>query len=246
MRLVTNKCHLDSLEELLEFKDIESLCIEDDIKIKPKIDLSPLYELKNLHELNFEDKNINPDFSKLPQLETLYFKYHKSITDLSPLKKLKHLLIFSLNVPNCELLSELSSLEMLRLTRGTFTSLKGVENLKKVKRFDVAYNSKLFDANSINHMSGLERLHIEKCKSLTDFSFLKGNTHIKSLFIDTVDTLDFVPTMPNLEDIKFWNCIDASMKPLLESKSLKEIYFYPNKKHYTHKVEEIQALNSLK
>ncbi len=242
--LVSNKGFiLSSLNELDDFKNIEKLIIGDDFDIIKKIDLAPLYNLVKLKRLSFKSKNITPDFSKLAQLETLYFKYHKGIKDLSPLKNLKDLLIFSLNMPDCKILSDLSSLEMLRLTRGTFTSLNGIENLKDIKRFDIAYSSKLHDAKALMSLSGLKRLHIEKCKSLTDFSFLKGNPYIENLFIDTLDSLDFVPTMPNLKSISFWNCIDGNMQPLLESKSLEEIYFFPNKKHYTHKVEEIKEIH---
>lgn len=201
-----------------------------------------LYTLKDLKSLSFEHPSIKLDLSNFLKLETLYFKYNKGISNLGALKNLKDLLIFSLNIPNCEILQELSALEMLRLTRGNFTTLQGIENLKKVKRIDVAYNSKLTDAKAIASLSSLEKLHIEKCKLLTDFSFLKGNTSIKELFIDNLDSLEFVATMPNLEKINFWFCKDGNMSPLLESKSLKQINFYPNKKHYTHTIEEIIEL----
>ncbi len=218
---------------------IRQLKINDDFKIKKLLSVESLYSIQNLKLLSFKDKSFKLDFSKIPQLETLYFKYNKGVSNLGALKNLNDLLIFSLNVPNCKKLSELSNLEMLRLTRGNFTTLQGIENLKKVKRFDVAYNSKLTDAKAISSLSCLEKLHIEKCKLLTDFSFLEGNTSIKELFIDNLDSIDFVSSMPNLEKINFWDCKDGNMKPLLESKSLKQINFYPNKKHYTHTIEEI-------
>ncbi len=221
--------------------DIAELHISDHIKIDNN-GLRDLYSIMNLKLLSFEDKSFKIDFSKIAQLEALYFKYNKGVTNLGALQNLKDLLIFSLNVPNCEILSELSNLEMLRLTRGNFTTLQGVENLKKVKRLDVAYNSKLLDAKAIASLSSLEKLHIEKCKSLTDFSFLKGNTSIKELFVDNLDSIGFVSTMPNLEKINFWSCKDGNMNPLLESKSLKQINFYPNKKHYTYTIEEVIEL----
>ncbi len=233
---------LVDIKELSNLDKIQRLDIQEDVIIPQKLDLEPIYSLKQLREFYFENKNIKPDFSKLTQLDNLCFKYHKGIKNLSSLKNLKDLLIFSLNMPNCEILSELLSLEKLRLTRGSFNSLQGIENLKNIKKLKVTYNTKLNDAKALISLPELENLHIEKCKNLTDFSFLKGNPYIKELFIDTLNSLDFIPTMPNLEKIKFWNCIDGNMQPLLESKNLKEIYFYPNKKHYTHTVEEIKEI----
>lgn len=229
------------LSSLKNASSIKRLGMSDHIGVNSE-GILRLYTLKDLNSLSFEHPSIKLDFSKLLQLETLYFKYNKGVTNLGALKNLKDLLIFSLNVPSCDILSELSNLEILRLTRGNFTTLQGIENLKKVKRFDVAYNSKLTDAKSLSLLSSLEKLHIEKCKLLTDFSFLKENTSIKELFIDNLDSLEFVSTMPNLEKINFWFCKDGNMKPLLESKSLKQINFYPNKKHYTHTIEEINKI----
>lgn len=225
---------------------IKCLKINDDFKIRKLLSVESLYSISSLKLLSFEDKSFKLDFSKLAQLETLYFKYNKGVSNLGALKNLKDLLIFSLNIPSCEILSELTTLEMLRLTRGNFTTLQGIERLKKVKRFDVAYNSKLTDANSLVSLLSLEKLHIEKCKLLTDFSFLKGNASIKELFIDNLDSIDFISTMPNLEKINFWFCKDGNMKPLLESGSLKQINFYPNKKHYTHTIEEVIELTGAK
>lgn len=232
------------LPSLKNASSVKRLGLSDHIGLNSE-GMLRLYTFKNLNSLSFEHSSIKLDFSKLPQLETLYFKYNKGVSNLGALKNLKDLLIFSLNVPSCEILSELTALEMLRLTRGNFTTLQGIENLKKVKRFDVAYNSKLTNAEAIADLPSLERLHIEKCKLLTDFSFLKGNTSIKELFIDNLDSLDFIATMPNLEKINIWFCKDGNMKPLLESKSLKQINFYPNKKHYTHTIEKIIKLTGV-
>ncbi|SFB98678.1 internalin A [Algibacter lectus] len=237
-QLYSFKLDVSSLKQV---SSIRRLGLSDHIGLNSEGILG-FYAFKDLNSLSFEHPSVKLDFSNFKKLETLYFKYNKGVANLGTLKELKDLLIFSLNVPNCEILSELTALEMLRLTRGNFTTLKGIENLKRVTRIDVAYNSKLTDAKALAVLPSLEKLHIEKCKLLTDFSFLKGNTSIKELFIDSLDSLEFVSTMPNLEKINFWFCKDGNMKPLLESKSLKQINFYPNKKHYTHTIEEIIEL----
>lgn len=224
---------------------IKELSISD--YVKSDLDgINSLYCLHNLKSLSFQDSSFKIDFSKIPTLENLYFKYNNGVKSIGTLKNLLELLIISFNETNLESLHNLHNLEILRLTRGTFTSLKGIEDLKKIKQLELAYASKLEDILQISSLPNLSKLHIEKCKCLDDFSFLSGNETIEELFIDNVKSLDFVPTMRRLKKINIWNCADGNMSPLLNSKSLEQINFYPNKKHYTHTIEEIIGKTGLK
>lgn len=104
------------------------------------------------------------------------------------------------------------------------------------------YLNNLEDAHALSKLTGLERLQIEKCKQLTDLSFLKENSTIKELQVSDVDSLEFVNSMKNLHKINFWNCKDGDLSPLLECPSLREVSFYPEKRHYSHKKDEINHL----
>lgn len=216
----------------------KGLFISDYIKINED-KIGDLYELSNLKSLSFEDKSFKFDFSQISDLEILHFKYNKGISNFGALKKLVELSIISFSESNLEILIGIGNLEILRLTRGVFASLSGVEYLKKLKRIDLAYASKIQDIKQITLLPNLSELHIEKCKLLNDFSFISGNDTIEELFIDNLNSLSFVPAMPNLKAINFWDCKDGDMTPLLESRSLKQINFYPNKKHYSHTIEQI-------
>lgn len=217
---------------------IKSLELSDYIGLSDE-GIKGLYELKSLEYFEFEHASVKPDLSNFPLLKTLYFKYNEGTKNINTLKNLKDLLIFSLKTKDCSYLNGLNWLEMLRFAKGTFLSLNGIENFK-LKRLDINYHSEVENIDAIMDLHELEILNIEKCKKLCDYSFLAGNKSIKELFIDDLDTLSFVPSMKKLEKINFWNCKDGNMKYLLESKSLKEINFYPNKKHYTHTLEEIK------
>jgi len=225
------------------FKDelfIEKLIINDDFKIGKAHFFEALYTLRKLNHLQFRQP-LNIDLSHLLQLKGLYIKGDKKVENINSLINLKNLLISSTKKDDCTHLKGLKELREFRIS-GAIKNLEGIESLIKLTDFKVSYSSKLTDAKSLTSLSNLEKLHLEKCKLLTDFSFLKGNTSIKELFIDNLDSLEFVATMPNLEKINFWFCKDGNMKPLLESKSLKQINFYPNKKHYTHTIEQIIEL----
>jgi internalin A len=217
---------------------IKSLTLSDHIGINDK-DLKGLYELKTLEHLSFEHVSVKPDLGNFPLLEELYFKYNEGTKNIHTLKNLQKLLIYSLKTKSCSYLNGLNELNILRLTRGTFLSMNGIENFK-IKRLDIKYNSKVENIDAIMTLPELEILNIEKCKNMHDYSFLTGNKSIRELFIDNLDTLSFVPSMDKLEKINIWNCNDGNMGYLLESKSLKSINFYPNKKHYTHTLEEIK------
>lgn len=135
----------------------------------------------------------------------------------------------------------MQNLEILHIYSSQIQSLNGVERLS-IRELCLARNNKLEDIHQINEVSSLESLQIEGCKRLENFSVLKGNTHIEDLFIDKLDSIDFVESMPHLKKINFWNCKDGNMAPLLKSQSLEVVNFYPNKKHYTHTLKEIEEI----
>ncbi len=229
------------------FKDkffIEKLIINDDFKIRKIHNVETLYTLKKLKHLQFKH-SLNIDLSHFIQLESLYIKDDKKIENIHLLINLKDLLISSTKKEDCSQLKELKNLRTLRLS-GSIKSLRGIENLTKLTDFKVSYSSKLEDINLLSLLPNLEKLHIEKCKLLTDFSFLNGNNSIKELFIDNLNSINFVPTMLNLDKINFWFCKDGNMKPLLNNKNVKQINFYPNKRHYTHTIEEIIELTGVR
>ncbi|AIY42715.1 Internalin-like protein [Collimonas arenae] len=229
------------LTPLANNKVIQSLSISDNFKIS-KIQIDEIYTLENLSKLSYQDKKIKIDFSKLPQLEVLYFKYNDVPTGFSSLKNLKHLLITSLSNNDCFLLEGLTSLRELRLSGGTVKTLSGIEMLSKLIDVKIDHCSKLEDISSIGKLKNLENLYIEKCKLLNDFSFLSSNNSIERLFLSDLDSISFIAGMKKLNFLKFWNLKDGDLNPVLKVKSLKMVDFYPDKKHYSHTKSEINNL----
>ncbi|PSL47543.1 internalin A [Chitinophaga niastensis] len=220
---------------------VTSLSVSDSFKIK-KLDFDALYNLKHLKKLSFDDKKFKIDFAQLPQLETLYFTYNDDLQNIAALKHLHHLLIKALSQDDCSILTGLTHLKELRLSGGSFTSLSGIEGAPDLQDVNLNYCTKLTDITAIRKLAQLNKLQIEKCKNLTDFPFLANNDVIKELFISELHTLSFVPSMKKLEKLKFWDLKDGDISPVLKSKSLKEVDFYPSKKHYSHTKEEIKQL----
>lgn len=222
---------------------VKRLIIED-IKID-KVQASSIesiYTLDNLKLLSLKGNKMKIDLSKLSQIEVFYCKYSKAIQNIDSLLNLKDLFIISFNNWDLKLLQRLSELKILRLTGGDFQSLEGIGTMNKLERLDICYNPKLMFPNEINKLSSIKKLHIEKCKKMTDFSFLENNMVIEELFVDKIESLNFIPSMKKLKSINFQDCTDGNLTPLLESSSLEQINFFPNKKHYTHALDEIISI----
>ena len=182
---------------------------------------------------------IEIEWGKLVNLERLELDSDKYIRGLSALKTLRKLLIVAVGQEGFQEITALENLDSLDIGRGRLEHLNGIQSMKSLSSLTIWYASKLYDMSPIASLPNLKTLHVECCKNMTDFSPLKGNNVIEKLTLDRVDSLDFVPQMQSLYAIKFFNCIDGDLRPLLESRTLKDIFFCPKKKHYTHTLEQL-------
>ena len=207
-----------------------------------KINLEPLYSLKNIKKLSIQYLKGHIDFFKLPTLETLYITKADSEIDRLFIDGLKELLLVSIKNTDCRFISSLPNLKSLRISSARIKSISGVEPLDKLESLKLNYCPDLTDISSINKLKNLSSLHIEKCKNLNNLSSLSNNDSISDLFLSNADSLEFIPTMKHIKLLKFWDLKDGNLNSLLESPSLERVDFYPQKKHYTHKKDEINNL----
>ena len=210
------------------------------------INFESIYNLKEMRKIYIHDKQkFTFDVSRFTKLQHLGGDYWNGLINLDKAYSLTSLVICKYPFPNLVQFSALRNLEILHIYSSKIQNLDGVEKLS-IRELSLARNNKLDDIHKINEVSSLENLEIECCKKLLDFSFLKGNSNIEDLFIDKLDSIDFVESMPNLKKINFWNCKDGNMTPLLKSQSLEDVNFYPNKRHYTHTLKEIEEIRQKK
>ena len=210
------------------------------------INFESIYNLKEMRKIYIHDKQkFTFDVPRFTKLQHLGSDYWNGLINLDKAYSLTSLVICKYPFPNLVQFSALRNLEVLHIYSSKIQNLDGVEKLS-IRELSLARNNKLEDIHKINEVSSLENLEIECCKKLLDFSFLKGNSNIEDLFIDKLDSIDFVESMPNLKKINFWNCKDGNMTPLLKSQSLEDVNFYPNKRHYTHTLKEIEEIRQKK
>ena len=217
---------------------IRNFTLNDDFKIvnlkegRVLSDMQSLISLSLLHPIEIE-------WEKLVNLERLVLDSDKYIRGLSALKTLRKLLMMSMGQEGFQEITALENLDNLDIGGRRLEHLNGIQSMQSLSSLTIGYASKLYDISPIASLPNLKTLHVECCKNMTDFSPLKGNNVIEKLTLDQVESLDFVPQMQSLYAIKFFNCIDGDLRPLLESRTLKDIFFYPSKKHYTHTLEQL-------
>ena len=217
---------------------IRNFILDDDFKIVNLKEGRVLSDMQSLVYLSLEHP-IEIEWGKLINLESLVLYSDKYIRGLSTLKTLRKLLMITVGQEEFQEITALENLDSLEIGRGRLEHLNGIQSMKSLSSLTIWYANKLYDMSPIASLPNLKTLHVECCKNMTDFSPLKGNNVIEKLTIDRVDSLDFVPQMQSLYAIKFFNCIDGDLRPLLESRTLKDIFFYPSKKHYTHTLEQL-------
>ena len=237
--------HNDGERYILDFSDfadrlfVRKLIIGNCFLIKKILNVDALYTLRNLEYLSI-DQPIKLDLLQFSNLKTLYFTGDNKLKNIGALINLRDLLMTSTTHQDLTHLENLRNLETLRICGGRITSLKGIEAFRNLERLDLLYCRKLIDVDSISKLANLKKLHIEKCVQLANFSFLQGNQTIRNLFVEKTTNLGFISSMSNLEKFSFWNCIDGNLEPLIHVPC--RIYFYPNKRHYSHTLEQINKM----
>ncbi|EID8069431.1 toxin [Escherichia coli] len=206
------------------------------------INFESIYLLENIEKINIQHKqNFNIDVSSFPKLKHLGSECWNGLKNINNASGLVSLVIYKYAEINLENISNLKKLQLLHIYSSKIKTLNGIEELP-IKELFLVKNNYLEKLNDIQKMKSLKILHIEKCKKIINFSFLENNKTIESLFISDVDSFNFIPSMKNINALRFWNLQDGDLNYLLSSATLKYVDFHPQKKNYTHKKEEVNKL----
>ncbi|MEO6562642.1 MAG: hypothetical protein ABIN99_06290 [Nitrosospira sp.] len=216
---------------------IKRLILDDDLYVAAE-ESKLLERLTDLEELTV--KQYAPlDFSKFKRLRELVFSYGTILPRLEQVTSLKYLYLANWQDENLpKNIGDISATEVrisASLKLGSIEPLFSLSNLKKLMLQDLP---KLSVDKRVNKLKSLQELYVERC-SWTDFSELKSTT-LEDLFVSKVQSLDFIKNLKRLCKLSFWDCVDGNMLPILAHPTLKEIYFAPQKRHYSHKEKFLQ------
>ncbi len=130
-----------------------------------KSNIEGLYYLSNLKNLRYGFNTI--DLSNFPKLEILNIGYYPGITGWENLNSLKRLIIGGVEAEDLSFLSKAVNLEFLRIIRGSFTSIKGLEKCDRLETLFIQNcNSLIRVKETVEKMRSIENLLLEKCKNV--------------------------------------------------------------------------------
>ncbi len=160
---------------------------------------------------------------------------------------LNKLILWKYN-PKSKTLAEISNirnLSELELNQSNINSLDGVEKLKNLKSIEMHYCSKLEDISNICELKKLTKVLIDNARKINNHSAFSMVNSLEILILNScgiILNIAFIENMNKLKEFRFVDTIikDGDLTPCLR---LKKVSFN-NKKHYSHKLEEIKAIIS--
>ncbi|MHC5310660.1 hypothetical protein ACYSNM_11450 [Myroides sp. LJL116] len=135
------------------------------VPLSKKSNMEGLYYLSNLKNLRWDFDST--DLSNFPKLENLTIGYYPKVTGWESLKLLNRLIIVGVEAENLSFLSRTQNLEYLRIIKGKFTTIRGLEECDKLKTiFIQSCNSLVQVKQTLEQMKNMENLLLEKCKNV--------------------------------------------------------------------------------
>ena len=159
----------------IDFKVFEKISAQLKIlslsTIENAINTEGIYSLVNLEKLYLDKQKFKIDISKFPKIEHLGSEYWKGLINLNNTHTLQSLVLTKLPYTNLKELSELQKLQIVHIYSSKIETLTGIERLP-IKELLLARNSMLEDIQAIKELKSLQKLLIEKCKKITDYTLL--------------------------------------------------------------------------
>ncbi|WP_157017769.1 leucine-rich repeat domain-containing protein [Cryptosporangium arvum] len=210
-------------------------------------DWSVLGELPHLETLWLDIPGLKPipDLERLTAIRRLILEWHPGQEQLlMSIPPLAELGIVRWGLADLTALTtHLTTLQQLHLTSARrITSLGDLEPATTLESLRLTYCTRLNTLEPLSQLTGLRRLAIDRCGKLSDFSALGTLRNLRALELanTTIDDLDALRGLPDLEYLSIdGNVRSGDLSPLLALPALR-ILFFQNRKHYSHRVTEIQ------
>lgn len=216
------------------------------------LDYSPLYEMRNIRDLNCrtvygsrDEKHTTIDYSYMPWLERVCIsnKWHRNFQTLPNLKSLtlyRHK-SESLNGVFCS-----RQLDTFSMIRCGIRSLDGIEHSPKMQCLYIYDDRRLSDISALEKVSGtLKHLHIENCSKITDFSVLEKLENLEYLHLwgsNTIPNLGFLKNLKKLTYFNFEvNVADGDLTPCFTVPCV----CCKNRRHYNFKSSELPSSRTI-
>jgi internalin A len=153
--------------------------------VKNAENVSDLYKLKNVERIYINDRlSFQFDVSGYENLDHLGAEYWKGLIGVDKCTNLTSLVLSKYTEKDLEKITSLKKLKILHIYNSAITTLKGLSAFKSLNELSLNRNNALEDIGEIAELKSLRKLIIEKCKNISDHSFLENMKGIEVLKID--------------------------------------------------------------
>lgn len=217
---------------------IRSLSLHHDLQPK---NIEALAALSGLRKLVLREWR-RLDFSAFTKLEELTLERGTALDGVDKLEALE--LLFLNDWRAGELPPATADIAASKVIIGASSKLLDIGPVLKIRRLaqlDLTKLTKLEVAGPVS-LDALVFLHVEDVPGWTDFGNLASDSLLELELFTKAKSLKFLSRLPALRKLVFWNIEDGDLAPVLDHPSLREVYFAPHKRHYSHKEAELNAL----
>jgi len=235
------------LSFLAHFPDLRYLEIVD----QKRFDTRHLEGLSNLRGLRLETPGSGIDFSCFPELEVFVGDWHPDNSKVHGCRELRQLRVWQFKPKSLDLgdIANTTRLEWLELTQTGILSLAGLETLKDLRYFEVAYAPKLesLDALASDRM-GIRELRFEKAKKIASYEPLAALRWLRRLKLSSCASMPNLKWTSGMDQLDFFSFVettveDGDLSLLLQLPKLRYVGT-TNKKHYNYTFEAINEILS--
>ncbi|MDO4729358.1 MAG: leucine-rich repeat domain-containing protein [Bacteroidota bacterium] len=205
-----------------------------------KYDAKLIEKMKNVKQLWLPNEFEIFDITKLNSIEQLTLSCPTNFKNISNLTTLDSLYIRD-GINNFADIEYPLNLKELIIANTKIKSLEGIEKLQNLKKLELISNKKLLSISAINAIN-IENLTINSCYKINDLKILIKNKSIKFLYIDKLDSIKTISPIEQLVTLGFQDLKSGDVGEILVFPKIKELNFYPNKKHYSHNLAEINQI----
>lgn len=203
----------ESIDFILSCPTLEYLEIIPSDTVSAPFDYAPLYKLPDLKWLRFnsppyhsDNSQARIDFSRLPNLDTLYLNSPDISDGLNALVKLKSLNVSEYNGDLSNLIFS-KALEELDIINCKIKTLDGLSFAESLSALNLSYNRRLSDISELARVSKtLKVLSINACPKISNFSVLSELVeleHLELLGSNKIPDLSFLSKMKKLKTFTF-------------------------------------------
>lgn len=134
-------------------------------------------------------------------------------------------------------------LERLKLVQTTVRVLEGIEAFPELRVVELIRAPQLKSVRALAALKRLQAIECLNCRKVEDWPALAGLPELVSLKLNrcgTIESIEFLEHLPQLREFRFvdTDVVDGNLTPVLRLDGVG----FMDKKHYSHKYDEVQRI----